>query len=257
MAASAGRANTSRGKSSKTTDVASETRLADRVDETLAWLEQRGSKRLLDDMINRYGIRTRKAFGVSVGTMQQLAKRVGRDHELAQALWDTGWYEARMLTSFVDEPDRVTAAQMDRWARDFDNWAIVDTLCFNLFDRTPHAWKKVEQWSRRREAFIKRAGFALLACLAAHDKSAPDASFLRMLPLIEEGAADGRHFVMKGVSWALRTVGRRNTALNAAAVETASRLAGSREPSARSIGKEALRELTSPKVRQALAARRP
>jgi 3-methyladenine DNA glycosylase AlkD len=235
---------------------ADERPMADRVADALAWLEQRGSKRVLDDMSTRYGIHTTKAFGVGIGTIQQLAKQIGRDHAFAEALWQTGWYEARILTSWVDEPDRVTPAQMDRWARDFDNWGIVDTVCFHLFDRTPHAWKKVQEWSRRREEFMKRAGFVLLACLAAHDKTATDAKFLRSLRLIVREGGDERNFVKKGVSWALRMIGRRSKALNAAAVETARALTASTEPAARSVGKEALRELTSPKVRQVLASRR-
>ena len=143
----------------------------ERVGEALAWLERRGTKRNRDGMA-RYGIVAPKSFGVSVATIRELGKRLGRDHELALALWETGWYEARMLTPFVDEPARVTPAQMDRWARDFDNWAICDGVCFHLFDRTPHAWNKIEQWSTRREEFVKRAAFALLASVALHDKKA-------------------------------------------------------------------------------------
>ena len=228
---------------------------AHRVREALAWLERRGTKRNRDGMA-RYGIVATKVYGVSVATIQQLAKQLGRDHELAAALWETGWYEARMLTAFVDEPERVTTAQMDRWARDFDNWAICDTLCFHLFDRTPHAWRKVEQWSRRRDEFVKRAAFALLASMALHHKGAPDAPFVRSLRLIEREATDERNFVKKAVSWALRTVGRRSRSLNTGAVETARRLAESSEPAARWVGKDALRELSSPAVRRRLATSR-
>ncbi|HZO20636.1 MAG TPA: DNA alkylation repair protein [Gemmatimonadaceae bacterium] len=219
--------------------------IEDQAGEALAWLERRGTKRNRDGMA-RYAITAPKVFGVSVSMIQQLAKRIGRSHELALALWDTGWYEARMLTAFVDEPERVTAAQMDRWARDFDNWAIVDTLCFHLFDRTPHAWSKIEQWSTRREEFVKRAAFALLASVALHDKTAADASFVRSLRLIERASDDERNFVKKGVSWALRAVGRRNPALKTAAVELARRLSASSDPTRRWIGKDALRDLTRP-----------
>jgi 3-methyladenine DNA glycosylase AlkD len=226
----------------------------DRVHEALAWLEARGTKRNRDGMA-RYGIVAPKAFGVSMSTMQQLAKRLGRDHELAVALWETGWYEARMLTAFVDEPDLVSAAQMDRWTREFDNWAVCDTLCFHLFDRTPHAWRKIEQWSDRRAEFVKRAAFALLASVALHDKAAPDKPFLHSLTLVERAATDERNFVKKGVSWALRSIGRRNLALNAAALATARKLALSNEAAPRWVGKDALRELASPKVRAQLARR--
>jgi 3-methyladenine DNA glycosylase AlkD len=228
---------------------------ADRVDEALRWLERRGSRRVRDDMRTRYGIVTPKAYGVPMGLIQQLGKRLGRDHDLALALWATGWYEARLLTAYVDDPARVTAAQMDRWARDFDNWGVCDTLCFALFDRTPHAWRKVEQWSRRRDEFVRRAAFALLASLALHDKHAPDAPFRRSLGLIERAAGDERNFVKKGVSWALRAVGRRSDALNQEALTLARRLAASSDAAERWVGKDAARELGSPKLRQALAAR--
>jgi 3-methyladenine DNA glycosylase AlkD len=187
--------------------------------------------------------------------LQGLAKRLGRDHALALALWDTGWYEARMLTAFVDDPAQVTPAQMNRWAGDFDNWAIVDTLCFHLFDRTPHAWPRVSQWSRRKDEFQKRAAFALIAGLALHDKAAQDERFLRVLTLIEVAAADDRNFVKKGVSWALRVLGRRNRALNRAAVECARRLAASPDAPAKWIGRSAHKELTSPMVQRRLPAK--
>jgi 3-methyladenine DNA glycosylase AlkD len=224
----------------------------EQVREALAWLERRGSKRVREEMLTRYGITAPKAFGVPVGVIQQLARRLGRDHALAGALWETGWYEARMLAGFVDEPGRVTPAQMDRWARDFDNWGICDTVCFHLFDRTLHAWDRIEPWSRRRAEFVKRAAFALLAGLALHDKRAGDEAFLRALPLVERAASDERNFVKKGVSWGLRVMGRRNRALNAAALDCARRLAESAEPAARWIGRGALKELSSPLVQRKL-----
>ena len=223
----------------------------DRVREALTWLERRGTKKNRDGMA-RYAIVAPKAFGVSVADIRQLAKKLGRDHELAAALWETGWYEARMLTAFVDEPDRVTPTQMDRWARHFDNWAICDTLCFHLFDRTPHAWRKIAQWSTKRDEFVKRAAFALLASIALHDKKEADEPFLRSLELIERGATDDRNFVKKAVSWALRSIGRRNSALNAAAVAVAKRLVESAESAPRWVGRDALRELTSPAVQRRL-----
>jgi 3-methyladenine DNA glycosylase AlkD len=208
-------------------------------------------------MLPRYGIRAEKAFGVPMAAVQGVARSAGKDHRLAGELWATGWYEARLAAAYVEEPERVTPAQMDRWCRDFDNWGICDTVCFVLFDRTPHAFRKVRQWGARREEFVKRAAFALLACLALHDRQAPDAAFARLLPLVERAAEDDRNFVKKGVLWALRAVGMRNKCLNAAAAASARRLAASEEPSARSIGKSALRELTSPALRRRLEKKSP
>lgn len=224
-------------------------------EEVVAWLQRNGSKQTRDGMA-RYAIPSDKAFGVPVGTMQRHAKQLGRNHELAMALWKTGWYEARMIAASLGEPARLTSAEMDQWCRDFDNWAVCDHACFHLFDRSPHAWRKVVAWSGRRGEFQKRAAFALLASLALHDKEASDEKFLRSLPLIEQAAIDERNFVKKGVSWALRLIGRRSAGLNEAALSLSRRLAESPEAAAVWIGKAAVKELSSPAVRNRRAKAR-
>lgn len=229
--------------------------------EALAWLERKGSRRVAEGMA-RYGIETRlRVLGVSMGTMQSLAKRLKKEmgpdarHALAAALWSTECYEARMLAPLVDDPALVTVAQMNAWAADFDSWAVVDNACFWLFDRSPLAWGRARPWAASPREFIRRAGFVLMACLALHDKEADDARFRPFLPLIERGARDERNFVKKGVSWALRSIGRRRPALHAASLAVAKRLAASDGPAARWVGKDALRELSSPAVRAAVARR--
>jgi 3-methyladenine DNA glycosylase AlkD len=211
----------------------------------LTWLKKHSSAATREGMA-RYGIPAENAAGISVADIRLLAKRLGRNHALALALWETRSYEARMLTPFVDEPDRVTPAQMDRWCRDFDSWAICDALCFHLFDKTPHAWNKIAKWSDARGEFVKRAAFALLASVALHDKSAPDKLFLESFPLIERAATDERNFVKKAVSWALRGIGKRNPKLHSAALKRAGRLVKSPDPAARWIGRDALRDLNTP-----------
>jgi 3-methyladenine DNA glycosylase AlkD len=217
------------------------------VTRVLSTLERMSTKRDRENLA-RFGITAKKAYGVSISNIQVIAKRLGRNHVLAGALWKTGWYEARLLTAFIDEPDRVTSAQMDRWCRDFDNWGICDTVCFHLFDRTAHRWTKVEQWHDQSGEFVKRAAFALLASLALHDKLSGDKPFGRGLTFIERAATDERNFVKKGVSWALRLIGRRNPTLHAQALSSAKRLSSSTNATARWIGKGAVRELTSPIV---------
>jgi 3-methyladenine DNA glycosylase AlkD len=225
-----------------------------RAEDAVAALRKLGSKKHLEGM-PRFAIPNDRAFGVPMGAIQKLADRLGRDQALAEALWATEWYEARLLASFVGEPERVTPAQMDRWCREFDNWAVCDTVCFHLFDKTPHAFGRVAKWALLRGEFQRRAAFALLASLAVHGKRTDDASFARCLPLIEEAADDERNFVKKGVSWALRGIGHRNADLHAAAVALAGRLAESREPAARWVGKDALRDLTRPLVLRKVRAR--
>jgi 3-methyladenine DNA glycosylase AlkD len=211
--------------------------------EVLARLKETGTQTTLDGMA-RYGIVAKHAYGVPMGALLKFSKELGKDHALSLALWDTGCYEARLLASLIGDPERVTRAQMNAWARTFENWGDGDTVCFKLFDQTPLAWEMVEPWAESPREFTKRGGFALLACLALHDKKAPDERFLAFVPLIEEGARDARNFVMKGVNWALRSIGRRNPALRDAALVVATRLASMDARAPRWVGKDAVRELT-------------
>lgn len=226
------------------------------VDHVVEKLRSMASPKVRDGMA-RYAIPSDKAFGIAVGDLKKLAKKLGPSHELAAGLWKTGSYEARMLATFVDEPDKVTAAQMDRWCKDFDNWAICDTACFALFDRTPHAWAKLRQWAKHKDEFVKRAAFALLASLTVHDKQATDEPFIESLALIEKAASDDRNFVKKAVNWALRSIGKRSRALHAAALELARRLAESEAAAPRWIGKGALRELQGASVKKRLSKKKP
>ena len=220
----------------------------------LTALRERGSRANIEGMA-RYAIRSPKIFGVSVTELRRMARELGRNHALAIELWETGWHEARMLAAFIADPHQVTPAQMERWVRDFDNWAITDTVCFSLFDRTPHAWSKVDQWSRRRAEFQRRAAFALLASMALHDRTGDDTEYRKRLALVKTYASDDRNFVTKGVSWALHAIGCRSAALNAAAIDVARELAGSSIPAERWVGRDALRKLTSASTAKSVARR--
>lgn len=210
--------------------------------EALAWLQANGTRRNIQEL-QRYGIVAPKALGVTVGEIKKYAQQIGTDHDLALALWDSGWYEARLLAAFVDDARQVTVRQMNAWAATFDNWAVVDTVCFSLFDRAPDRWKMIPVWARAKPEFKKRAAFALLWSLSRHDKSAPDTAFIACLPLIEQGAQDSRHFVKKAVDMALRAVGTRSPVLHQACMESAQRLSQSHEEAPRWVGSHALREL--------------
>ena len=221
----------------------------------MAWCERTGSKKAAAGLA-RYGLPTDKAFGIPVGALRSYARRLGTNHELALRLWDTGWLDTRLLAAFLGDPARLTTAQMNGWCRDFDNWGTTDTACFALFDRSPLAWKMVAPWAKQKGEFQKRAGFVMMACLAAHDKTAADAAFLKFFPMIERGASDDRNFVKKGVSWALRHIGHRNARLHAAAIKTATKLSKSADATERWVGKDALRDLTRPAVIKKVRAKR-
>lgn len=220
--------------------------------EALAALRKLGTRRTLDGMA-RYGLEAKQAFGVSMGSLIALQKKVGIDHDLANELWYSGWYEARLFASMIGDPARVTKKEMTAWATEFENWGDCDTVCFKLWDRSPHAWGKAREWAASPREYVKRAGFVLMACLALHDKKTADKPFLAFLTLIEKkGARDERNFVKKGVSWALRGIGGRSIPLSKAAVAVSRRLAEAEEPAPRWVGKDALRALTSPRIKAAL-----
>lgn len=191
----------------------------------------------------RYGIITAKAFGVGTPVLRAMGRRLGKDHALAAKLWATGLYEGRFLASLVDIPTDVTPCQMESWVADFDNWAICDGVCSNLFDKTPMAYEKALEWAARGEEFVKRAGFVMMACLAVHDKKAPDTVFIPFFDPILLGSADDRNFVRKAASWAMRQIGKNRPALRPGVIDLARRIRETGSKSGRWIASDVLREL--------------
>ena len=198
----------------------------------------------------RFGINSKNTLGVSIPLLRKIAKESGKNHTLAGELWASGIHEARILASYVEEPASVSEKQMDSWVKDFDSWDVCDQVCSSLFDKTPFAHRKAAEWSRRKEEFVKRAGFAMMAALAVHDKQADDAAFLKFLPIIKREAADERNFVRKAVNWALRQIGKRNKRLNTAAIKAAKEIEKLDSKAAKWIAKDALRELRSSAVQK-------
>jgi 3-methyladenine DNA glycosylase AlkD len=220
--------------------------------EVISELRSRANPADLEGMA-RFGIVTKRALGgSSIPYLRWLAKQLGKDHRLAAELWASRIHEARILAGLVDDPAAVTEAQMEAWAAEFDSWDVVDGVCGSLFDKTPFAYGKAVEWSSRREEFVKRAAFALMAMLAVHDKQAEDGNFEPFLPIIERESGDPRNFVRKAVNWALRQIGKRNRALNAKAIATAERIHARGVRSAKWVASDALRELRSNAVQAKL-----
>jgi 3-methyladenine DNA glycosylase AlkD len=204
------------------------------------------------DGMARYGISTEGRLGVKVPDMRKIAKEAGKDHALALELWKTGIPDAQIVAALVGEPEKLTDAQMEDWVRDFNSWDVCDQVCMNLFDKSPLAIKKIHDWSRREEEFVKRAAYALIACLAWHDKEAEDETFIKLFPVIKRGATDERNYVKKSVNWALRHIGKRNSPLNRAAIDIAEEIKHMDSKAARWIASDALRELKSENVQKRL-----
>lgn len=200
----------------------------------------------------RYGMTSQGRLGVKMPEIRKIARQVGKDHRLAIELWDTGLAEARILASMLAEPEQLTGVQMETWVVDFNSWDVCDQVCMNLFEKSPLAWEKIHAWSIREEQYVKRAAFALIACLAWHDKGAQDEDFIGLLPVIQRGADDERNYVKKAVNWALRNIGKRDLALNQAAIQAAQQIGQIDSKAARWIAADALRELQGEKVQRRL-----
>ncbi|MBI3354660.1 MAG: DNA alkylation repair protein [Nitrospirae bacterium] len=198
----------------------------------------------------RFGINPDNTYGVSIPNLRRMAKEIGKEHTLAQQLWSSGIHEAKILAGMIDVPEIVTERQMEQWVRGFDSWDVCDQVCMNLFEDSPFAYKKAVAWSKRKEEFIKRAGFVMMARLAVSDKKADDKQFEKFLPVIKRGAVDNRNFVKKAVNWALRQIGKRNLRLNKKAIEIAKEIQKIDSKPAKWIAADALRELTSKAVQK-------
>jgi len=202
--------------------------------------------------MKRYGINAEKIYGVNIPVIRKLAKELKYNHNLAKELWETKIHEARILAFLIDNPKKVTIEQMESWVRDIHSWDICDGCMSNLFDKTPYAYKKAVEWSKRKEEFVKRAGFVLMATLSVHDKKADDSEFEKFFPLIEREAKDERNFVKKAVNWALRQIGKRSPYLHKQAIRIAEKIQKQEYKSSKWIAADALREFRSEKIKTRL-----
>jgi len=220
-------------------------------EEILEKLKNMASPKNVEGMA-RYGINPKNNLGISIYKLRPVAKEIGKDHQLALKLWNSGIHDARLLAVFIEESSLVTGEQMDSWAKDFDSWDICDQACTSLFDSTPHAWKKVYEWAESKEEFVKRGAFSIIAGLAVHDKKAADSKFEDFFPIIKRESTDERNYVKKAINWALRNIGKRNLTLNKKAVKTAREIQKINSKTAKWIANDAIRELTSEKIQNRL-----
>jgi 3-methyladenine DNA glycosylase AlkD len=223
---------------------------AARAKEILAELKSMADPKVLVQE-QRLGIKVDHALGISVWDLRKFAKELGHDQQLAEELWKTGIREARLLAGYVADPQKISEKTIEKWVLAFDSWDQVDQIS-DAFLFSPFAYRKAIEWSKRKEEFVKRTAFVLMAGLAFYDKEANDAAMEKFLPIIVREADDERNFVKKAVNWALRNIGKRNAALSKKAIAVAKQLATDDSKSAQWIGKDALRELTSDKVQAKL-----
>jgi 3-methyladenine DNA glycosylase AlkD len=243
------------GVSMRFTEAENENSVANRLTEDLLRktlhemrrVAETGESRAKIEGMQRFGIRPERAIGLNTPQVRTIARSIGRNQVLAEALWETGIHDARILAALVGDPDTITRTTMDKWVRDIASWDVCDACCCNLFDRSPHAWSQIRKWAASRAEFVRRAAFATIAALAVHDKAADDRVFIDALPLIEKYAFDDRNFVKKAVNWALRNIGKRNETLRPEAIACAERVRAQGTSTARWIAADALRELNRKK----------
>jgi len=220
-----------------------------RYEEVISQLKSMGDPKNIEGM-GRFGIKTENNYGNSVTTLRKYAKKIGKNHDLAVKLWESGIRDARMVAACIEDPETVSEEQVDTWVRDFDSWDICDYCCGHFFDKTPFAYKKVREWTKNKELFVKRAGFSLIAWLAVHDKKKSDSEFESFFKIIKRESIDDRNYVKKAVNWALRNIGKRNNNLNKKAIKIAEEIKKNDSKSAKWIASDAIRELTSDKVQE-------
>ncbi|MDH3365547.1 MAG: DNA alkylation repair protein [Thermoplasmata archaeon] len=230
--------------------------MSETVEQVISELRSRANPKNVEGMA-RFGISSENTLGISVTELRKVAKRLGKDHSLALELWASGIHEARILAAIIDEPARVTTEQMEDWAEAFDSWDVCDQATTCLFDRTPYAFDKAVEWSRRNEEFVKRAGFAMMAGLSVHDKTASDDVFVALLEHVKRESLDDRRYVKKAVNWSLRQIGKRNLRLNREAIQVAVEISKMDSRAARWIASDALRELRGEAVQKRLRAKLP
>jgi 3-methyladenine DNA glycosylase AlkD len=221
------------------------------VEQVVARLKEQARPDQLEGM-QRFGMAREGRLGLSMPDMRKLAKELGKNHNLALELWKTGIAEARIIAALIDDPKLLAEKQMENWVKDFNSWDVCDQTCSELFAKSPLAWQKVVDWSKRDEDYVKRAAFALLASLAWHDKKADNKCFIELQPVIVQASTDERNFVRKAVNWALRNIGKRNIRLNQVAIDTARKIRKLNSKAARWIASDAIRELESEMVRKRL-----
>ncbi len=220
-------------------------------DHIIKELKKHSSKESVKGM-ERFGINPSRSLGVAIPILRKLAKQIGRNHDLSLQLWSTGIHEARILASMIEEYDMVTERQMEEWVAGFDSWDVCDQCCGNLFDKTKFIRKKIHEWSKRKEEYVKRASFAMIAWFAFHDRKAKDSEFIQFLSIIKACSTDERKYVKKAVNWALRQIGKRNMILNKEAIRISLEIQKIPSTSARWIASDALRELRGEAVKSRL-----
>ncbi len=191
----------------------------------------------------RYGISIKNRLGVSIPDLRKLAKEIGKDHKLASQLWAKGIDETKILASMIGEENKLTEEQAEKWVANFNSWDVCDQVCMNLFRKIPFVRKKIRKWSKRKEEFVKRAAFSLIACIAVHNKKMPDDEFIKIFSIIKQGSVDKRNYVKKAVSWALRNIGKKNKNLNKAVTKFSKELGQAESKSAKWIARDTLKDI--------------
>jgi 3-methyladenine DNA glycosylase AlkD len=182
-----------------------------------ALVEAEASPRARDHWVAQNPDSPLEAIGVGLTKLRRIAKKVGRDAELAASLWDSDVYELKLVGLLVDDPKRITVEQAERQVEQLADGQLAHVFasCDATLAKSDIAVGLAESWTRHTDAMRRRCGQTLVYELSkSKKKSAPDdAWFQRHIAHIDATWRDEDVDVRMAMATALMGMGKRSAAL--------------------------------------------
>ncbi len=200
--------------------------LAMTLSEVLALLETERDERGMNNW-KKLGSSTAgmRSFGIGLTRLRKLAKQIGRNRELAQALWKTDVYEARVIALLIDDPARITRDQAEQQVGELAGGMLAHVFasCDATLAKTSFVVELADKWVRSEDPVRRDCGYGLLYEVSKFSgKKAPGEDYF--LAHIERIAASIRtesEKVRLSMGAALMGIGKRSAVLNRAALRVA------------------------------------
>ncbi len=165
-----------------------------------------------------------KSFGIGLTQLRKLAKQVGRDHKLAQQLWKSDFYDAKIIGLLIDDPKQLSRAQVEEQVEGLQGgmFAHVFASCDATLAKTPFAFELACDWMGSRDDMRRRCAYSLLYELSKKNiEGMDDAYYLGRIDHIQDAIHGEEMWVREAMTGALIGIGKRNKTLNKAAIRAA------------------------------------
>ena len=172
----------------------------------------------------KVGMNTDKYFGVNLSKLKTYAKKYKKNHELALELWESGYHDARLLATMLEEPKKSAEAQIEKWLVDCDFWDLNNKLCSEVIINTPFAQKKIDTWLKSKKEMVRRAAYMTVVGLAKENDTLPDTFFEPYLTKVEKEIAKEANWVREAMNYLLIYVGSRNKELGKKTLKVAEKI---------------------------------